>query len=628
MLKVNLIGEIEKIQVGLLQMKEVFLIEQDDTGIPIQVTEVESELEASYDGKKGNIHFSNKNNFFRMLNLWLMHYQEKTSFLINEVAKFQHTGVMVDNSRNAVIKVDGMKKLLRQMARLGLNRAMLYNEDTYEVKEYPYFGYLRGRYSETELKEIDDYAFELGIEMIPCIQTLGHLTLALQYEYARDIRDTKDILLVGEPKTYEFIENLIKAASQPFRSKRIHIGMDEAHEVGLGTYLHKNGYQNQFTIMNDHLEEVVKITKKYNLEPMMWSDMYYRAGSVTGDYYDLEVEIPEKIIAGIPDVDMVFWDYYHEDEKLYDTYIQNHQKMGKNIIFAGGIWTWNGIAPNYGKTFATTIAALNSCKRNGIQEVFATVWGDDGNETPIMTIWPGLQLFAELTYHTEYDKKRMSKEFKYNTGFELEEFLSLNDFDETPGVMEGNLNISSVSKSILWQDPLLGLLDETIRGLNLSGYYHRLAEKLHPLAKRKTDFSLLFDFYYHLADVLASKADMGNRLWDAYQKDNKNSLKEILEEAQQLEKKVKQLQSSHRAIWLEEYKVFGWEVLDIRYGGVISRNHTLIEVLTDYMSGKIDMIMELEEKRLPFSGSEPFGEGTLGRGFYSDLITTGKISGT
>lgn len=81
---------------------------------------------------------------------------------------------------------------------------MVYTEDTYEVKAYPYFGYMRGRYTEEELKECDQYAAELGIEMIPCIQTLAHLTEALKWNYAIDIRDTADILLAGSEATYTF----------------------------------------------------------------------------------------------------------------------------------------------------------------------------------------------------------------------------------------------------------------------------------------------------------------------------------------------------------------------------------------------------------------------------------------
>lgn len=56
---------------------------------------------------------------------------------------------------------------------MGLNLGMMYTEDTYEVPGQPYFGYQRGRYSADELRALDDYADMLGIELCPCIQTLG-----------------------------------------------------------------------------------------------------------------------------------------------------------------------------------------------------------------------------------------------------------------------------------------------------------------------------------------------------------------------------------------------------------------------------------------------------------------------
>src|SRR5699024_5173996 len=168
-------------------------------------------------------------------------------------------GVMLDASRNAVLTVDGIKDMLRKMAIMGLNTLMVYTEDTYEVDDYPYFGYMRGRYTEKELKLCDEYATHLGIEMIPCIQTLAHLTEALKWNYAIELRDTADILLAGEQKTYDFLEKIIKAASKPFKSNRIHIGMDEAHQLSLGKYLDKHGYEERFSIMNRNLKEVVPI---------------------------------------------------------------------------------------------------------------------------------------------------------------------------------------------------------------------------------------------------------------------------------------------------------------------------------------------------------------------------------
>ena len=82
---------------------------------------------------------------------------------------------MLDCSRNAVMNVNSLKKWIDICAKIGFNTVLLYTEDTYEIPEEPYFGYLRGRYSQAEIKEVDAFAKERGVELIPCIQTLAHV---------------------------------------------------------------------------------------------------------------------------------------------------------------------------------------------------------------------------------------------------------------------------------------------------------------------------------------------------------------------------------------------------------------------------------------------------------------------
>ena len=65
---------------------------------------------------------------------------------------FKRFGTQIDCSRNAVMNVDAVKRWIDLTAAMGHNTLMLYTEDTYEVPEYPYFGYMRGRYSFEELK--------------------------------------------------------------------------------------------------------------------------------------------------------------------------------------------------------------------------------------------------------------------------------------------------------------------------------------------------------------------------------------------------------------------------------------------------------------------------------------------
>ena len=112
-----------------------------------------------------------------------------------------------------------------------------------------------------ELSECDAYAAELGIEMIPCIQTLGHVEQILKWDNVSALRDTSEIFLVGEPETYRMLEAMIRAASDPMRSRRIHIGMDEAHRLGLGSYLARHGYRGRFQVMNEHLSRVLEISE-------------------------------------------------------------------------------------------------------------------------------------------------------------------------------------------------------------------------------------------------------------------------------------------------------------------------------------------------------------------------------
>ena len=86
-----------------------------------------------------------------------------------ERGPFDRFGVMIDLSRNAVMKVEYAKSVLERLAILGYDYAMLYTEDVYELPGEPYFGMLRGRLTAADVRAIDDHAAALGIELVPCL---------------------------------------------------------------------------------------------------------------------------------------------------------------------------------------------------------------------------------------------------------------------------------------------------------------------------------------------------------------------------------------------------------------------------------------------------------------------------
>ena len=124
---------------------------------------------------------------------------------------YKRLGVMIDMSRNSVMTVPMLKKYLTLLKKIGYNSVMLYTEDTYEVENEPFFGYMRGRYSIAEMKEIDTFAASIGVEMIPCIQTLAHLNAS--FRWGKIPVDTGDIMLADNDRTYELIDNMFKTLS-------------------------------------------------------------------------------------------------------------------------------------------------------------------------------------------------------------------------------------------------------------------------------------------------------------------------------------------------------------------------------------------------------------------------------
>ena len=107
--------------------------------------------------KSGNfckIIYGRRVELFRGLGLIAEHSAE-SAYSTTQPARFKMDGVMLDCSRNGVMKLSVVKKFIRYLAVMGLDTLMLYTEDTYEIPEYPYFGYMRGKYSCQELKEMD-----------------------------------------------------------------------------------------------------------------------------------------------------------------------------------------------------------------------------------------------------------------------------------------------------------------------------------------------------------------------------------------------------------------------------------------------------------------------------------------
>ena len=511
--------------------------------------------------------------------------------------KLDHLGVMLDCSRNGVLKPESVKRYIDILSCLGYNCLMLYTEDTYEVDNQPYFGYLRGRYSQAELKALDAYAASKGIELIPCIQTLAHLNGMSKWKVYKPFIDIDDILLCDDPRTEQLIEDMFSTLEKCFTSRTVNIGMDEAHMLGRGKYMDLHGYQDRFEILLRHLNKVCEIAKRHGFKPLMWSDMFFRLAN-SGQYYGTN-PISKEVIEKVPEsVSLVYWDYYGNEKERYDTMIKAHQSFHNEIWFAGGFWTWRGFAPKNAMSIKRTDLAMSAVAENGVQNVIFTVWGDGGAECSPFAILPSLYYAAQRAKGIG-DMELIKTGFQQEFGMAFDDFLLLDlpyaaahapDADKNP------------EKYMLYNDCFSGWLDCTVPE-GFEPKYAQVGEKLAALANHP-EFGYLFDAEAKLCAILQKKFTLGVRTRKLYRSGDIAGLKALIEDYEQVIALLEPFYQAHKARWFKDNKPFGFEIQDARLGGLKQRMTHCKERLEAYVAGEISVIEELDEDILPEYGPE------------------------
>lgn len=561
------------------EAKDLFPVLQ---GIDLDVAQEGTGLKLVLDHGKGRLSYETPWDLCRGLYLAAAHAKESVS--VQEQCAFSSFGVMLDLARNGAMKVSAIKKMVRLCTFLGYSFIGLYFEDVLQVKEEPYFGYLRGAYSKEEVMEIRDYAASLGMEVRPYVETLAHVNQAFHWAKYEKCHDIDDILLIGDEGTESLLDHLLSTIADLFPGSLVNIGMDEAAHVGRGRYLDRHPYAPRKELLLQHLDLVRSLCKKYGLRVQLWSDMFIsRNGQV-----ETNLSIPQ-------DVELVYWDYYSPSRAHYEENLKKHLALTKQVGFAAGAWKWTGFVPRNAYSCQNGLAALQACRANGIQDVVVTLWGDDGSEASAFSVLPVLYEDAAIAYGEKAEDPQKDSGFQLLTGYPLSSFILL----DAPN-LEGASDIGNASKILLYNDPLLGVYDSIVTA-DLPGKYEALAADL-ASCKNGGTFDCLFATLSALCLLLARKADLGVQLRKAYQTKNTAELARICTDFPDLENRMQAFYEALKAQWMTENKPFGFEVQTIRLGGLSQRIRDVESLLQDYLAGKIDRIEELEEEILPYAG--------------------------
>ncbi|WKY09601.1 hypothetical protein Q1695_002172 [Nippostrongylus brasiliensis] len=171
-----------------------------------------------------------------------------------ELRQFHYRNIIVHfDLKGAPPRINYFIDLLHFVAQIGATGILIEWEDM-----FPWSGKLEmvrstNAYTVAEVKRILQTAKNLNLDVIPLVQTFGHMEWLLKYERFRKFRENDkfpQVICVGNKEAVDLVKEAIKQVVDvhlPFGLKRFHIGADEAFQFGVCEESQK--------VMQDLLEE-------------------------------------------------------------------------------------------------------------------------------------------------------------------------------------------------------------------------------------------------------------------------------------------------------------------------------------------------------------------------------------
>ena len=150
---------------------------------------------------------------------------------------------------------------------------------------FPYWGHISTiksdhSYSKDDVKAINELAKINSFEVIPLVQTFGHLEFVLklpEWRHLREVDMYPMALCPSKNESFTLVTNMIdQTVTLNPGIKYLHIGCDEVYHMG---YCDKCRMKDRDTIFTDHVTRVARYVRdRYNIIPIIWDDMLRNMG--------------------------------------------------------------------------------------------------------------------------------------------------------------------------------------------------------------------------------------------------------------------------------------------------------------------------------------------------------------
>lgn len=306
---------------------------------------------------------------------------------------FKRRGLMLDISRNRVPTLDCLKQLINALEELHYNELQLYTEHTFAYTGHETVWKEASPMTAEEIREIDTYCAERGIELVANQNSFGHMERWLRHEDYRHLAECPDGFIhpiSGEqkfpstlfpcPESLDFIDGLYTELLPNFQSQHLHVGGDEPWELGRGRSEQRVAAVGKHRVYLEHMRAVFALAEKHDRQAQFWADIILERP-------DLVPELPKSVTP-------VIWGY--DADSPYAEHCQTVAGAGfkDNYYVAPGAGNWNSFSGRLDVARANIELAASEGRANQAKGLLLTAWGDNGHHQPWTTLFPSLILAA------------------------------------------------------------------------------------------------------------------------------------------------------------------------------------------------------------------------------------------
>ena len=315
---------------------------------------------------------------------------------LRDAPTFERRGWMLDVSRDRIPTLESLLRLVDLLADLKGNELQLYTEHTFAYARHEEVWRAASPLTPDDIKRLDAYCAQRGIELVPNQNCLGHFHHWLRHDAYRDLAEVPEgvehpfsrekepfSLCPTDPRSLAFITELLDELLPCFRSREVNVGLDETFDLGQGrsrVACEREGVGRVYLRFLTDLNAAV-VARDHRMQ--FWADVLL-------EHPELVPEVPKDAIA-------MLWGY--EADHPFDSEARAVAASGLTFTVCPGTSSWQSLGGRTDNMIANITGAVRAGHRHGARGVLVTDWGDRGHLQPEWASAAGWILASALSWN-------------------------------------------------------------------------------------------------------------------------------------------------------------------------------------------------------------------------------------